>query len=118
MTNETNIPEPINSIALLCAVAEHAGRQDRKPRDSEKLAEKLSSRHGLVNTDTLAQLWLMLRQELPDEGEAGKLRGLADEAHEGIYMNGGQVPTGHLSMEDRGRLRVAIARHSQALRKE
>lgn len=123
MTNEPDtlrdqIPEPINSIGLLCAVAEHAGRRDRTPRISENLAEKLSSRHGLVNTDTLTQLWLELRQELRGQGEPEKLRALADQAHQDIYLQGWPVPTGHLSMQDRARLRVAIARHKQALRKE
>jgi hypothetical protein len=109
-TQTTEIPEPINSLGLLLTIADHPGRT------TERLAEKMAGGRTPVNTDTIDQLVLLLRRDLRGGGVQGKLRALVDRAWEDLYVKGWPIPTGRLSMEDRGRLRVAMARHSQRLR--
>lgn len=105
MTTETDIPEPVNSIGLLLTIGE------RPDRTTERLAEKMAAGRTVVNTDTIDQLVLLLRRDLPGDSE---LRARVDQAWEDIYLAG--APTGRLSMEDRGRLRSAMAQHRQELR--
>lgn len=120
MSDQTEITEPLNSLGLLLSVAEHAANLPRYPaRDAEGLAEKMAAGRWPINTDSIDQVWLLLRRDLRGGGGTrAKLRALVNQAHEGIYMEGQPLPTGRLSLEERWLLRIAMARHSQALRAE
>ncbi|MEV6818446.1 hypothetical protein AB0M72_06795 [Nocardiopsis dassonvillei] len=119
MTNQTApapMPEPVNSLGLLLAVAEHTAHLSRRAAThAEELAEKMAAGRMAINTNTIDQLALLLRQDLHGSGAREELRALVDQAWEDIYLKGWPVPTGRLPLKDRSRLRVAMAQRCQAL---